>query len=243
MSIKNIQVYCPECKQSYWFSFDLNNITEQSGVAKRSLIHGLHTLVCDIDKNGSVRTAIAIPINFNEMEVLIEKVAQNFNDINREKGTTIQIDAYTSNIQFRKFIQRIISKMFEQATNRSMEENYRLVATSFKDKTTLHADRLHISVGPFINQNVSGILEHANKGIILDINDATENQLDIFQTISSYQWVVIIKGSTSSDEELLQRIINSLLEKSIPYYTGILSNKTLQEMFNFISAITMDIHD
>jgi len=241
MSVRDIQVYCDRCKTSSWISFDLEASLPNGGLVKRALIHSDHVLVAEIDNNGSVRASNVIEVEFNPMQTLIEDVAQGMHYLNSETENPIVIDAYTSNKQFKKFIQQIIVEMFKQSTSRRVEEKFKFIATTFEERTTFHADNLHVSVGPYIKPDFDGI-EHPFRGIILDIVEAEENKLDIESTLSRYDWVALIVQKEKKEGYF--HAFSSLFEEmGTPFFIETLNNTTLRELFDFIFAITLQVQD
>ena len=170
--------------------FQKRDHSGQSGIIQKSLIHYDHVLIVDIDRNGIVRKSIAVPIEFDPMASLIDDVAQAFHYVNSEPGDPVVVDCYTSNTQLVKFIQSIIIKMFEHATTKQVDNHFKFSVSTFEDKTILHSDRLHLSVGPVIKFDFCNLSKI--NGLILDIEEAEQNKLDIEKLLRDYTWVAII---------------------------------------------------
>jgi len=239
ISVKDIQVYCERCKTSSWITLDLTKLKELSGLMKRAIIHNDHVLLAEIDGNGSVRSSTVIEVEFNPMQTLIEDVGQGLHYLNSEAKTPILIDAYTSNRQFKKFIQSIIVEMFKQSTSRRLEDRFKFVAANSEERTTLHTDHLHLSVGPYIKPDFEGI-KHPYKGIILDIVEAEKNKLDIEATLGEYDWVALIVQKEKKEGYF--HAFSSLFEETgTPFFIETLNNQSLRELFDFIFAITLQV--
>ena len=188
---KDIQFYCERCRTSEWMKLDVDSIHTDSGLIRRSMIHNDHSLVVEIDKNGSVRKSEAVLIEYTPMTTLVEDVSQGMHYLNSDTDQEIVIDAYTSNAQLKQFFQSIIVEMFKQSTTRRMEDTFKFDVSSFEGRTILHADGLHLSVGPFIPPDFEGKKDPL-KGIILDITEAEDNKLDVQATLGNYDWVALI---------------------------------------------------
>ena len=82
-------------------------------------------------------------------------------------------------------------KMFEQATTNRIEDKFKFSVSTFDGRTSLHSDRIHLSVSPYIKDNSDDIKDPI-KGIILDIEEAELNKLDIEKTLEHYTWAAVI---------------------------------------------------
>ncbi len=237
MPSKDVQIYCESCRTSDWMRLDLDSIQSDSGLIRRAILHSGHTLNIEIDKNGSVRKNEVVQIEQNPLTVLIEDVAQGMHYLNTDTEQAIVINAYTSNNQLKKFFQSIIVEMFKQSTTRTMEDTFIFEVSSFEGHTVLDTDGLHLSVGPYIRANFTR-LSDPFKGIILDIKEAEENQLDIQSTISGYDWVAIIVPKDK--KEGYHHAFSSLFEETAtPFFIDALGNSMIRDLFDFIFAITL----
>ncbi len=230
------QVYCEDCGGSYWLEFA--DASTSNGIFQKSLIHNDHVLIVDIDHNGVIRKSQSIPIEHDPMASLIDDVAQAFHYVNGEEGNPIVIDCYTSNPQFVKFIQSIIMKMFEQATTNRIEDKFKFSVGTFEGRTSLHSDRLHLSVSPYIKDN-SNDIKDPTKGIILDILEAEQNKLDIEKTLEEYAWAVVMVPKPKK-EGYFHALSSYFKEKETPFFIESLNNQSLRELFDFIFAITLE---
>ncbi|OLS25003.1 MAG: hypothetical protein HeimC2_20580 [Candidatus Heimdallarchaeota archaeon LC_2] len=236
IAVSKSQVYCEECGRSYWLEFA--DESTSNGIFQKSLIHNDYVLIVDIDHNGVVRKSKSISIEHDPMASLIDDVAQAFHYVNGEPGEPIVIDCYTSNSQFVKFIQSIIMKMFEQATTNHVEDKFSFSVSTFKQRTSLHSERLHLSVSPYIKNNSINIKD-PTKGIILDIMEAEQNKLDIEKTLEDYSWAAVIVPK-SKKEGYFHALSSYFKEKETPFFIESLSNNSLKELFDFIFAITLE---
>jgi hypothetical protein len=131
--------------------------------------------------------------------------------------------------------------MFKQATSRRIEERFRFVATTHEKRTTLHADRIHFSVGPYIKSDFEEI-EKPTKGIILDIKEAEDNKLDIEATLSQYDWAAIIVQKEKKEGYV--HAFSSLFEEmQRPFFIETLNNQALKELFDFIFALAFNVQE
>lgn len=236
MTLSKTQIYCEQCRGSYWLEFANNK--SSNGIFQKSLIHNDHVLVVDVDHNGVVRKSVSIPIEHDPMASLIDDVSQAFHFVNGEPGKPLLIDCYTSNPQFVNFIQSIIMKMFEQATTNRVEDKFKFSVSTFENRTSLHSDRLHLSVSPYIKDN-SDEIKDPTKGIILDILEAEDNKLDIEKTLEEYEWAAVIVPKTKK-EGYFHALSSYFNEKETPFFIESLNNDSLKELFDFIFAVTID---
>ncbi|MHA2250529.1 MAG: hypothetical protein ACXAD7_09205 [Candidatus Kariarchaeaceae archaeon] len=239
LTAKEAQVYCERCNVTSWFEISNDMSLLSSGLAKRSLIHNDHVLVCEIDSNGSVRNTQIIPIKFNPMDILIEDVAQGFHYINVETSQRVVIDCYTSNNLFRQFIQKVIITMFEQATSNRIEDKYRFSVTTHFSKTILHSDQLTISVGPYLKKEAKDEEDCTYRGIILDFEEAEKNQLDVETTLDNYDWAAVMVPKDKK-EGYFHALSSYFLMMETPYYIDSLSNQSIKELFDFVIAILIE---
>ncbi len=238
MSTSQSQIYCESCGTSYWLEFSPEEASYQSGIIRKSLVHHDHVLIVDVDDNGTVRTTQSIPIEHNPMNTLTEDIAQAFHYVNGEEGNPVVIDCYTNNPQFVKFMQNIIMKMFEQATTNRVEDKFKFKVTTYENRTTLHSDRLHISVGPYTKPDFKR-LKNPVKGIILDMVVAEENKLDIEATLDDYSWAAVIVPKHKR-EGYVHALSSYFKETETPFFIESLNNDALKELFDFIFAITLE---
>ncbi|MFV2014720.1 MAG: hypothetical protein ACC656_04790 [Candidatus Heimdallarchaeota archaeon] len=238
MSATKSQIYCDACGTSYWLEFSTDEVPNQSGILRKSLVHHDHVLIIDIDNHGTVRGTQTYPIEHNPMNTLTEDIAQAFHYVNGEDGNPVVIDCYTNNPQFVKFMQNIIMKMFEQATTNRVEDKFKFKVTTYDNRTTLHSDRLHISVGPYTKPDFNK-LKNPIKGIILDIVVAEENQLDIEATLDDYSWAAVIVPKQKK-EGYAHALSSYFKEAETPFYIESLNNEALKELFDFVFAITLE---
>ena len=222
---------------TYWLEFSTDPIENASGLKKRSLIHADHVLICSIDNNGTVRGEQVIEIEFNPMQLLVEDVAQGFHYLNSEKGNPLIIDFYTSNDSLKQFIQSIIIKMFEQSTSKRIEDRFKFTVTTHENRTTLHSDRIHLSVGPYTKPEFD--CKNPIKGIVLDIVEAEKRKLDIESTMSDYTWAAVLVPK-EKHEGYFHALSSLFREKGQPFFVETLNNQTLKELFDFIFAVTME---
>ncbi|MHA2028411.1 MAG: hypothetical protein ACW99Q_03385 [Candidatus Kariarchaeaceae archaeon] len=238
MSATKSQVYCDPCGSSYWLEFSSKTNPVENGIRRKSLVHSDHVLVIDVDTNGSVRTTQIIPIEHHPMNVLTEDIAQAFHYVNGEGVKPVVIDCCTNNQQFVKFIQNIIMKMFEQATTNRIEDKFKFTVTTFDNRTTLHSDRLHLSVGPYTKPDFKR-LKNPIKGIVLDMEVAEENKLDVEATLDDYSWAAVMVPRNKK-EGYFHALSSYFNEAQTPFFIDSLNNESLKELFDFIFAITLE---
>ncbi len=129
--ISEIQAYCPECRKTYWieFSYDLYqnkkeengmriglpsvpqiNEKADSGLIKRSLSHGDHILMIEIDKLGSVRKANVVYLISSIVERIIASAVEKTFSVNLNfplRYTNILL--ISNSPAFRKFFKSYLS--------------------------------------------------------------------------------------------------------------------------------------
>ncbi|MHA2250991.1 MAG: hypothetical protein ACXAD7_11550 [Candidatus Kariarchaeaceae archaeon] len=235
---KEIHAYCSQCNMSIFFPIDVTILNESarstSGIYRTSLIHTDHILICDIDTNGAVRGFEVVDICPNPAKMLIDHIATTFYSLNREEGRQIKIDFYTANDQLRKFLQTIISSMLDLANMDDTDKN-RIIISSYMTSTMISADRIHISIGPQI-QDGTELLEDPQKGIVIDIEEAEKRKLNLEDTIINYDWIAFLVPKNSQDQ--YHHAISSICtELSKPFFIGSLNTQSLEELFNYIFAV------
>lgn len=218
---------------------DVLGIPGTSGLIKKTILHGDHVLICDIDYNGAVRGTQVFEIHFTPMETLTVDIAHSMLYLNNETTRPLHIDVYTSDLKLIMFFKTIISKMFEQAVWKG-KSNKRIIASSVAKNTRLYADGIQISVGPSILEEVS--LSDPLKGIVLDISEVEKTKIEIEATLDLYDWCAVIiprikqEGYTHAFESFFK-------SKNKPYFVDILNNRSLIELFEFIFAHSLTLLD
>lgn len=233
------QVYCQRCRETKFVPLEKSDIpSEGSGLKRKSLLHGDHILLVDLDTKGVIRSEQVVDILLNPLQTLINDVAQGFLFLNHEAGKPIHIDVYTQNINLSKFFQNIISSIFDQAIGLDPENRIKLKAETYRDKTVLIGKRLHINVGPYVGEGMES-LQDPQKGIILDIAEAERNKLDIEVTFEEYDWVAIMVPPEK--QEGYTHAFSSMFEvQKKPFFIDTLSNSSLRQLFDFVLAVTYD---
>ncbi|MHA2090689.1 MAG: hypothetical protein ACW98K_07500 [Candidatus Kariarchaeaceae archaeon] len=235
--LTDVQVYCDICNESFFYQFLLNPLPGSAGLVKKSILHGDHVLICNIDYNGAVRDYEVLDLHFTPMETLVADIAQGMLYLNSELTNPVHIDVYTSDIKLIKFFKAVISKMFEQAVWKGSESR-RIVASTISNDTRLYADGIQISVGPSLLEDLA--VKNSIKGVVLDIQEVEKNKIELEMTLDQYDFCAVIiprfklEGYTSAFTSFFQA-------KEKPFFIDSLSNKSLIELFEFIFAQTLPI--
>ncbi|OLS20097.1 MAG: hypothetical protein HeimC2_38990 [Candidatus Heimdallarchaeota archaeon LC_2] len=231
----NIQTYCELCKSTVWFQLDLENISfVGSGIINRSLIHDGHVLNCEIDTQGSVRSARAQQILENPTDTLSKRVARSFHEINADKGQTIQMDVYTSNPELGKFFNDVLGEMIKQISEleRAGRGYFDIYLTN--KLTILKTHRFDISIGLNIRLKEENL--QSLKGLILDMGDVEENKVDLEIMVKNQDFVGILTHKDTKDP-YFHAISSLCLSYGIPFYLDSLSTNSLRGLFDFIYAV------
>ncbi|MHA2171519.1 MAG: hypothetical protein ACXAB7_16650 [Candidatus Kariarchaeaceae archaeon] len=230
--LTDVQVYCDICNESFFYQFLLKPLPGSAGLVKKSILHGDHVLICNIDYNGAVRDYEILDLYFTPMETLVADIAQGMLYLNSELTNSVHIDVYTSDIKLIKFFKAVISKMFEQAVWKGSESR-RIVASTVNNDTRLYADGIQISVGPTLLEDVA--VKNSIKGVILDIQEVEKNKLELELTLDQYDFCAVIV-QRFKQEAYTSAFTSFFQVKEKPFFIDSLSNKTLIELFEFIFA-------
>ena len=243
--LTEVQVFCDYCNEVYYYQFFLMkpdgefDIPGVSGLVKKTISHGDHVLVCDIDYNGAVRGSQTLELHYTPMETLTTDIAHSLLYLNNETARPLHIDVYTSDIKLVKFFKSLISKIFEQAVWKSTSSK-RIVTSTIGNNTSLYADGVQISVGPSILDDIS--LKNPLKGLVLDIIEVERTRIEIEATLDLYDWCAVIVPRVK--QEGYTNAFTTFFEaKNIPYFINTLSNRTLIELFEFIFAHSLKLID
>lgn len=237
-TVHNVPVYCENCLKTVNIALTKDDLPKQgsSGLSKKALVHGDHILEIEIDANGVVRNEKIVDIIFNPLDSLVSDVAQGFLFLNAEvkSGEKIIIDTYTSNKQLTTFFQKLISNIFSTALNLSLAEGENVTASTTNSKTVLKFDSLDFSVGPYYNiENTEYCIQ---RGLILDIEEAEKNTLDIESLIVHYNWLAVITPKAKY-EGYVNAIASFLQYTNIPFTINKLSDSGMKKIFDFVLAI------
>ncbi|MHA2090049.1 MAG: hypothetical protein ACW98K_04250 [Candidatus Kariarchaeaceae archaeon] len=233
---KEIHAYCSACDSVIWFKVDPEVLKKNlvSGLYKTSFQHSDHTFVCAIDTNYSVRSQEIVDIHPNPIKQLVEYVANTFYSINQDDGRQIHIDFYTSNPELSKFMRRIISGLLDIANVDSTGHN-RMIISTYKTSTIASADRLHLSLGPHILEEID-FLENQQNGLVLDIKEAERHKLVIEDTFGLYDWIAVLVPKEEKDN--YSHAISSICTQySLPFFIGVTNTNSLRDLFDFIFAV------
>ncbi|MHA2249746.1 MAG: hypothetical protein ACXAD7_05260 [Candidatus Kariarchaeaceae archaeon] len=236
---KESQVYCSKCKETSFIQLDLELIQFEfegtSGLLQKSLIHGDHIVVVEIDRNGTIRSENALDVMFSPIQTLLKDIAHTFLFLETDGDRPVHIDTYTSNMMLSKFFQSIISMIFERSLGKDIANRKDLKAVSKKNKTLLDGKRVQLSVGPFIQEKIDR-LDNPLKGIILDIEEAERNKLEIEKTFEKYDWVALLVPSPKK-EGYSHAFSSYFSAQNKPFFIDTISNQSIKELFDFIFAI------
>jgi hypothetical protein len=235
----NTHVYCERCRETKFVELSDNDIPKSgSGLKKKSLLHGDHILLIDIDGEGTVRNEQVVDILLNPIQTLINDVAQGFLFLNSDYSKSILIDAYTKNMNLSKFFQNIISAIFDQAIGLDFDNRMKVKAETLDHKTVLQSDRLQISVGPYIQEGIE-TLDNPQRGLIMDIKEAETNKLDIEQTMLKYDWVALLVPHDKA-EGYKHAFASMLQAQKKPFFVDVINNSSLKQLFDFVLGVTYD---
>lgn len=231
----NIQTYCEACKTTVWFELDLNNISNTgSGIIKRSLLHDGHVLNCEIDTQGSVRSARVGEILENPTVALSKSVARRFHELNSDKGQTIRLDIYSSNPELTKFFTNVLSEMITQIPELEREVRGYFDVYITNQMTIVKTHRFDISIGLNIRLKEENI--QSLKGLLLDMGDVEKNKVDLEIIVKNQDFVAILTHKDTKDP-YFHAISSLCLSYGVPFYLDSLSTTSLRGVFDFIYAV------
>ena len=240
----NVQLHCDRCVETVWYEINLPTSNTNalgipvagSGLVKKSLNHGDHVVIADIDHNGAVRTVQIVDFHFSPMETLIGDIAQGFYFHMNQSPQPLYIDVYSTNPQLVNFFQKIISQVFETAI-RSHKGLGQIIASTDRGNTRLYSEGLQISVGPTILEDA--LPNNSIKGIVLDITEVEKNKPEIESTLDMYDWCVVLLEN--ENYEGYEAAFSSYFwTKRKPYFIDTLSNQTLIQLFDFMFSVVLN---
>lgn len=134
-----LQAYCPKCKRTSWIevsmdelNLDVNNQSDSgvpvpftrkasnSGVFKRSLSHGDHILLLEIDKNGTVRKEHVVSLVSSMVENIVTQTVERIIQTDKtpeSDGWTMLYASYST--PFRNFFKSVLSILMLNIENES----------------------------------------------------------------------------------------------------------------------------
>ncbi|MCY3413177.1 MAG: hypothetical protein INQ03_16175 [Candidatus Heimdallarchaeota archaeon] len=235
------QVFCAACNQTLTVRIDMvdflnNNPEVKNGLIKKSLVHSDHVLLCDIDGHGNVRGMQIVEILKNPIERLAQDIGMAFYFVNTKAKRPLHLDIYTSNRLLKKFTNLIITEMFNISNGEHKIAGSRMIISTYKNSTTLSADRLTLSLGPFILQGTE-LLDNPHKGLFIESNEFAKSGKSLEDLLILYDWVVFLNIGTAVSEDKVKHICESY---NIEYFYGKLDNQNITEAFDFISQMAMD---
>jgi len=151
-----LQAYCPKCKRTSWIEvsmdeldLDVNNRSESrvpipltrevsdSGLFKRSLSHGDHILLLEIDKNGTVRKEHVVSLVSSVVENIVtqtvERIIQTAKTPESDGGTMLYASYSTP---FRNFFKSVLS----------------ILMLNIEDESSFHTQIEHSHIEIFYNR-------------------------------------------------------------------------------------------
>jgi hypothetical protein len=234
----NVQFHCDRCAETVWYEMFLPTSNQNtlgipisgSGLMKKSINHGDHVVIADIDYNGAIRTAQIVDIHFTPIETLIADITQGFYFYMQQSHKPLYIDVYSTNSKLVAFFQKLISQLFETAIG-----NYngidQIIASTVQGNTRLYSERIQISVGTTILEDALPI--NSIKGIILDITEVENNRPEIESTLDMFDWCIVLLQK--ENYEGYEAAFESFFKvKRKPFFIDVLNNKTMIKLFEFI---------
>ncbi|MCE7734078.1 MAG: hypothetical protein GPJ54_04310 [Candidatus Heimdallarchaeota archaeon] len=239
-TLMKVQLHCDRCADTAWYEIYLPTSNQSnldvpsvgSGLVKKSLNHGDHVVIADIDYNGAVRTVQIVDIHFTRIETLIEDIAQGFYFYMNQSHRPLYIDVFTTNPQLVNFFQKLISQLFVTAIH-SYKGSDQIVASTLQGTTRLYSEKIQMSVGTSLLEDT--LLKDSLKGVILDISDVKKDPAEIITTLDLFDWCVVLleKESYEGYEAAFSSIFKA---KGKPYFIDVLNNQTMINMFEFVFA-------
>ncbi|MHA2030028.1 MAG: hypothetical protein ACW99Q_11595, partial [Candidatus Kariarchaeaceae archaeon] len=205
-----------------------------SGLFKRTLVHDDHVLNCEIDREGSVRSARSQMILENPTITLSKSVARRFHELNIDKGQPIQLDIYTTNPELVKFFTEVISEIINQLSDLHKENKGYFDIYITNQLTIVKTHRYDISLG--INIRLKEENLPSLKGLILDMGDVEKNKVDLEIIVKNQDFVGILTHKDTKDP-YFHAISSLCLSYAIPFYIDSLSTSSLRGLFDFVYAI------
>ena len=242
--LMKVQLYCDRCVETVWYEINLPTSNKNalgipvagSGLVKKSLNHGDHVVIADIDHNGAVRTMQIVDIHFTPIETLIGDIAQGFYFSMNQSKTPLYIEVYSTNTQLVHFFQKVISQIFETAT-RNYKGSDQIIVSTDRGNTRLYSEGIQISVGSTILEDA--LPNNSIKGIVLDITEVEKNKPEIESTLDMFDWCVILLENENF-EGYEAAFSSYFWTKRKPYFIDTLNNQTLIQLFDFIFSVVLN---
>ncbi|MCH8906398.1 MAG: hypothetical protein IH840_04840 [Candidatus Heimdallarchaeota archaeon] len=236
---KLTQLYCERCKKSYWFELHYVDFSKvENGILTKTFLHHDHVITCEVDSSGSIRSSRIIEFEFNFLRNLIEDSAQTFYYLNQQRGDPVIIDILDSKTQFSNFIRQIMIKIQEHAVQLTNNAEFSMVLKIDKTSTKLVSNQINMRLIKAEYFESIGLTGFGTRGVIFDFSSFEINSIPWDYLNNNYNWIIVLLPAKTKDQTV-EHLNHSVQELNIPFFMEKLSNRSLENMFNFIFEILL----
>ncbi len=191
MKTIQIQAYCSQCKKTSWVEVGLDELeghveTKQtqvylppvpgsrengsSGILKRSLSHGDHVLLLEIDKNGTVRKESVVNLISSVIENIVAQAVEKTLSIDQTlNGNPKTILFISQAYAFHEFFKSVLSILLL-----NLNGNHQTQTTIMKDRVVLKFNNITLVQVPYM-QSFEFFKDKQLKSIVLDVDSFDGN--------------------------------------------------------------------
>jgi hypothetical protein len=213
LSVKQLQVYCEKCKKTSWIEIEINNNSmenfKKSGLEIKSISHGDHILVIEIDSNYTIRKETVIHVISSVIENIVTQTVEKLLYYSKESSNKKSILLYASDsTAFREFFRSVVSilsinliddDVFSTIINPKLFEiqiNKLKLALCYPDKLSTYSNQKNLV------------------SIVIDLDKYDYKKLDLPLLIQLAQNCNIIIGYNSNKtKNIPEELINKFLSK------------------------------
>lgn len=220
MSLKNMQVYCTECRKTSWIEIDTEELRKEnntlnvpspssnSGIIIQSISHGDHVLIVEIDNNNQVRKESVVHLISSVIEnIVAETVEYILLSPSFHQGQIRNIVYNSQSKAFRDFFKSVLSILVlnldgDQKFEGIVENN--LIEIHFNNLSLLLISELAANIHEDIHTLLIDLENFKLPSKNLDSLIARQKQIEIILAYNSKR-----HGNTPTD------LFNYLLNKGL----------------------------
>ena len=234
-------IYCERCKKSYWFELYPEDFSKvQNGLLQKVFLHTDHILSCEVDYEGSVRSNNIIDFEFNFLRNLQEDSAQTFYYLNQQMLDPAVIDILDSHTPFSQFMKQMILRIQEQAIQLTNNPDFMMSVKIDRTSMKLISNQILLRLIGRDNFSSIGMTGYGQRGGVFDFSNYELESVPWSLLENNYEWFAILLPNRTPNDTI-ESVRNSVADLGVPFFVEKLSNASLEQMFNFIFKILLQM--